>query len=54
MTNSFLLAPVTQWVSISPSMKSFHGQSAVEQLAAYLREAIRSGGLDGEIPGVAQ
>jgi DNA-binding LacI/PurR family transcriptional regulator/DNA-binding transcriptional regulator YhcF (GntR family) len=35
-------------------MKSFRPLSAVEQLAAYLREEIQSGGLDGEMPGVAQ
>jgi DNA-binding LacI/PurR family transcriptional regulator len=35
-------------------MKPFRSLSAVEQLADYLREEIRSGGLDGEMPGVAQ
>lgn len=35
-------------------MKPFRSLSAVEQLAAHLREEIRSGGLDGEMPGVAQ
>lgn len=35
-------------------MKPFHSLSAVEQLAAHLREEIRSGGLDGRMPGVAQ
>ena len=33
-------------------MKPFHSLSAVEQLAAHLREEIRSGGLDGRMPGV--
>lgn len=35
-------------------MKPFRSLSAVEQLAAHLREEIRSGGLDGDMPGVAQ
>ena len=35
-------------------MKPFRPLSAVEQLAAHLREEIRSGGLDGNMPGVAQ
>lgn len=35
-------------------MKPFHSLSAVEQLTAYLREEIRNGGLDGQMPGVAQ
>jgi len=35
-------------------MKSFRSLSAVEQLTAYLREEIRNGGLDGQMPGVAQ
>lgn len=35
-------------------MKPFHALSAVDQLAAHLREEIRSGGLDGNMPGVAQ
>lgn len=35
-------------------MKPFRPLSAVEQLAAYLREEIQSGGLDGNMPGVAQ
>ena len=35
-------------------MKPFRSLSAVEQLAAHLREEIQSGGLDGNMPGVAQ
>ena len=35
-------------------MKPFRPLSAVEQLAAHLREEIRNGGLDGNMPGVAQ
>ncbi len=35
-------------------MKPFRSLSAVEQLASHLREEIRSGGLDGNMPGVAQ
>ena len=35
-------------------VKPFHPRSAVEQLAAHLREEIRDGGLAGEMPGVAQ
>lgn len=35
-------------------MPPFRPLSAVEQLAAHLREEIHSGGLDGEMPGVAQ
>jgi DNA-binding LacI/PurR family transcriptional regulator len=35
-------------------MKPFRTLSAVEQLAAHLREEIRSGRLDGNMPGVAQ
>ena len=35
-------------------MKPFRSLSAIEQLAAHLREEIRSGGLDGRMPGVAQ
>ena len=34
-------------------MKPFRPLSAIEQLAAHLREEIGSGGLDGEMPGVA-
>ena len=35
-------------------MKPFRPLSAVEQLAAYLREEILSGGLDGNMPGAAR
>jgi LacI family transcriptional regulator len=35
-------------------MKPFRSLSAAEQLAAHLREEIQSGGLDGDMPGVAQ
>ena len=35
-------------------MKPFRSLSAVEQLTAHLREEILSGGLDGQMPGVAQ
>ena len=35
-------------------MKPFHPQSVVEQLAAYLRAEIQSGGLGGAMPGVGQ
>lgn len=35
-------------------MKPFRPLSAVEQLAGHLREEIRSGALDGRMPGVAQ
>jgi len=35
-------------------MKPFRPLSAVEQLAVHLREQIQSGGLDGQMPGVAQ
>lgn len=35
-------------------MNPFHSLSAVEQLAAHLRQEILSGHLDGEMPGVAQ
>lgn len=35
-------------------MKPFRSLSAVEQLTAYLREEIQSGGLNGQMPGVAQ
>lgn len=35
-------------------MKPFRPSSAVEQLAAHLREEIQSGGLEGSMPGVAQ
>jgi DNA-binding LacI/PurR family transcriptional regulator len=35
-------------------MKPFRPLSAVEQLAAHLREEIRSGGLEGGMPGVAR
>lgn len=35
-------------------MKPLHFLSAVDQLAAYLRERIQEGALDGEMPGVAQ
>jgi hypothetical protein len=35
-------------------LKPFRPLSAVEQLVAHLRWEIRSGGLDGNMPGVAQ
>jgi DNA-binding LacI/PurR family transcriptional regulator/DNA-binding transcriptional regulator YhcF (GntR family) len=35
-------------------MKPFRSLSVVEQLADHLREEIRGGGLDGQMPGVAQ
>ena len=35
-------------------MKAFRALSAVEQLAAHLREEIRNGGVEGQMPGVAQ
>lgn len=35
-------------------MKAFRALSAVEQLAAHLREEIRSGAVEGQMPGVAQ
>jgi hypothetical protein len=35
-------------------MKPFHAKSTVEQLAAYLREEILSGGLGGGMPGVGK
>ena len=38
----------------NPAMKPFRSLSAVEQLTAHLREEIQSGGLDGNMPGVAQ
>ena len=49
----FSLVTITRWV-LNFAMKPFRSLSAVEQLAAYLREEIRSGGLDGNMPGVAQ
>jgi DNA-binding LacI/PurR family transcriptional regulator len=35
-------------------MKPFRSLSAIEQLTTHLREEIRNGGLDGDMPGVAQ
>ena len=52
-TNFFRLASVTHRVSNFP-MKAFRSLSAVEQLTAHLREEIRTGGMEGKMPGVAQ
>jgi DNA-binding LacI/PurR family transcriptional regulator/DNA-binding transcriptional ArsR family regulator len=53
MANFFVIAADTHGVA-NIRMNPFHPLSAVDQLAAHLREELRNGGMGGEMPGVAQ